>query len=125
MPQPARELIGHLLAPTVELRLGGGPAGVADVRAHAFFDGLDGDALYETVPPALAQGAAPPAPHASWARRQNSMMWSPLPQRYAFGEGGDVPPLEPIDETEAEARAPFARGALGALREGREPAAAR
>ena len=35
-----------------------------------------GEELYEMVPPKLAGGAAPPQPNASWARRQNSMMWS-------------------------------------------------
>ena len=38
------------------------------------------------LPPRLAADGAPPQPHASWTRRQNSIMWSPLPQRYAFSD---------------------------------------
>ena len=70
------------------------------MRAHPFFEGLDGDQLYEQTPPPLAGGAAAPQPNASWARRQNSIMWSPLPQRYAFGED-EAESLEPIAERSA------------------------
>jgi len=52
-------------------------------------------------------------------RRQNSMMWSPLPQRYSFGDEAGASSLCPIDETEVEARAPF----LPTLGSWREPAA--
>ena len=41
-----------------------GGAGMAAVRAHAFFEGLDGDQLYTQPPPHLAGGAAPPQPRA-------------------------------------------------------------
>ena len=84
--------------------------GLAAVRAHAFFEGLDGEALYTQAPPPLAGGAAPPQPNAAWTRRQNSIMWSPLPQRYAFGEDGSEA-LEPLAEG-AEARASFTRKLL-------------
>ena len=47
----------------------------------------------------------PPNPHAAWTRRHNSMMWSPLPQRYAFAE--DEQPLSALAETAVEANAPF------------------
>ena len=99
----ARELATALMTPAVDARLGGG--GVSDVLVHDFFGGLDVDSLYSQTPPPLKGGIAAPAPHAAWSRRQNSMMWSPLPQRYEFGEEGGG--LEPIEETSVEANAPF------------------
>ena len=92
---------------------------MAAACAHAFFNGMHGDELYTQTPPTLAGGAAAPQPHASWARRQNSIMWSPLPQRYAFGED-TLEGLEPIAETPAEAPAPFTRPLAG-LRSGTAP----
>ena len=78
VPAEARELIRSLLEPNADARLGSLRAGgMATVRSHAFFEGLDGDSLYTQQPPHLAGGAAAPQPHATWSRRQNSIMWSP------------------------------------------------
>ena len=114
VPPLARELIGSLLKRAPAERISSG--GMAAVRSHAFFDGANGDALYGQTPPPLAGGAAAPQPNARWARRQNSMMWSPLPQRYAFGED-DGSALDPLPETEGEAAGSFTRK-LAAAREG-------
>ena len=85
-------------------------------KRHAFFGGVgDPAALYQQTPPPLKGGVAPPNPHAAWTRRHNSMMWSPLPQRYAFGE--DEQPLAAVPETAGEANAPFAHRGLGSLAE--------
>ena len=112
----ARALIGALLEPLPEKRLGGGADGVAAVQAHAFFGGVgEPAALYTQEPPPLKGGVVPPNPHAAWTRRHNSMMWSPLPQRYAFGD--DEQPLAAVPETPAEANAPFAHRGLGSVAE--------
>ena len=125
VPADARALIGSLLTPDPALRLrsitgsatsdgadggsaaGAGVEGLAAVRGHPFFEGLDGDALYVQTPPPLTRGAAAPQPHAAWSRRQNSIMWSPLPQRYAFGEDEGLA-LEPLVEGD-EANGSFTR----------------
>ncbi|KOO33573.1 camp-dependent protein kinase catalytic subunit isoform [Chrysochromulina tobinii] len=125
VPADARALIGSLLTPDPALRLrsiagsatregadgssaaGAGVEGLAAVRGHPFFEGLDGDTLYVQTPPPLTRGAAAPQPHAAWSRRQNSIMWSPLPQRYAFGEDEGLA-LEPLVEGD-EAGGSFTR----------------
>eukprot|EP00966_Prymnesium_polylepis_P296913 6859595-Prymnesium_polylepis.1 len=119
MPPDGRALIASLMQADAPAR-----ATMEGVRSHAFFEGLDMASLYSQTPPPLSQGIAPPAPNASWTRRQNSMMWSPLPQRYDFG-GDAGGALDVIAETTFEADAPFAPGgrrggpvfALGALAE--------
>ena len=88
---------------------------MAEVQAHPFFGSLDFSTLYTQTPPPLAQGPVAAVPHASWARRQNSIMWSPLPQRYAFGEDA-LEALEALEETSAEAECHFTRR-LGGTRE--------
>ena len=100
LPTSARGLIAALMQPQAEARLV-----LPSVQLHPFFDGLQLTTLYEQVPPPLSQGIAAPAPHASWTRRQNSMMWSPLPQRYNFAD--DAIQFEPVLETELEANALF------------------
>ena len=115
MPIEARELIHALLTPSAEERLGGSAlGGMQSVAAHLFFEGMVGEELYTQQPPHLAGGAAAPQPNASWARRQNSIMWSPLPQRYSFGDddsiGGDA--LQVIEERAEEAAAGFTRSLM-------------
>ena len=122
VPPLARELIGLLLKPDIAERLGSGRSSylarghsgepcsmdsLLAVRNHPFFEGLDGNALYSAHPPPLAGGAAMPQPHAAWSRRQNSVMWSPLPQRYTFGDD-DSSMLRPLTEG-SEAAASFTR----------------
>ena len=102
----AGALITVLLDPTPESRLGGGSDGIVAVQQHPFLASLGDPALlYQQTPPPLKGGVVPPNPHAAWTRRHNSMMWSPLPQRYAFAE--DEQPLSPLPETAVEANAPF------------------
>ena len=117
VPTEARELIRALLQPSARERLGGHwLGGMQSVAAHAFFEGMVGEELYQQQPPHLAGGAAAPQPNASWARRQNSIMWSPLPQRYSFGDddasGGDA--LAVIEERAEEAAAGFTRSLMAA-----------
>ena len=111
----ARELATALMTPAVDARLGGG--GVSDVLAHGFFGGLDVDSLFSQTPPPLKGGIAAPAPHAAWSRRQNSMMWSPLPQR--VWRGGALP-IEVVGQSRrtrrhADARACCCRRRAAAL----------
>ena len=108
----ARALIDALLEPKPEKRLGSGDEGIAVLQQHSFFASLgDPASLYQRTPPPLKGGVAPPNPHAAWTRRHNSMMWSPLPQRYAFSDEEQL--LGPLPETPLEANAPFGAQAQG------------
>jgi serine/threonine protein kinase len=102
-----RDCILALLVREPTARLGGcASGGVERIVAHPFFAGLPPlELLYESTPPKLNGGAVAPAPNAAWARRQNSVMWSPLPSSYSFSERAYE--VETIDETELEADAPF------------------
>ena len=91
---------------------GGGVAWVVDysvLRSHSFFSGLD-FALLPTLPaPTFGGGAIAPAPRdAQWARRKNSIMWSPMPRSYEFKEGQVV--MEVIAEDLAKETATRASG---------------
>ena len=104
VPPDAADLVAALLQPDLTGRLG--VDGFDAVQSHHFFEGLEPSTLYTQSPPPLAGGIAPPTPNAAWSRRQNSMMWAPLPQRYSFEQEGAAA-LEPVAETEAEAGAFF------------------
>ena len=84
-----------------------GTDGMAAVRAHAFFDGLDGDALYSTAPPPRRwRGAA--QPNATWSRRQNSISVVAAAPALRIWEDGDAGGgLDALAETADEASAPF------------------
>ncbi len=102
----ARELVTALLEPAPERRLGGDCDGIEALQRHAFFASVgDPTLLYQQVPPPLKGGVVPPNPLAAWTRRHNSMMWSPLPQRYAFS--AEDQPLNALPESAVEANAPF------------------
>jgi len=104
--ETAKGLVLSLLVRAPDRRLGGGGSGVGAVFGHAFFAGLPPlDRLYQTTPPTLDGGVVAPAPNAAWARRQNSVMWSPLPSSYNFAE--HTYKLEIIAETEVEADSIF------------------
>jgi serine/threonine protein kinase len=106
-PIEGRALVTTLLDPQPSSR---GTLGMA--ASHAFFNGLDVHVLYTQKAPELAVGAVGPAPDAKWARRQNSMLWQPMPDDItasAPAQRTAVPGLSfsPIEETSIEARAPF------------------
>eukprot|EP00040_Diaphanoeca_grandis_P028152 m.161737 g.161737 ORF g.161737 m.161737 type:complete len:1005 (-) comp31252_c0_seq2:28-3042(-) len=74
-PDSAKLLVSALLQPNADTR-----ATLADAAAHEFFNGVDVFNLYTQEAPELVVGAVNPAPaDAGWARRQNSMLWQPMP----------------------------------------------
>ena len=83
-PQEARSLVLGLLDPNPATRIGGGPEGLSVLKDHPFFAdaGLDIDTLYKQEAPELEAGSEAPDAEAGWARRQNSIMWSPMPAKY-------------------------------------------
>jgi serine/threonine protein kinase len=105
-PEPARALVSTLLDPAPTSR-----STLVMMASHAFFDGLDVDTLYDKQAPELAAGAVGPSPDAKWARRQNSMLWQPMPAAIptAATIRTAVPGLafERIPETAIENTAPF------------------
>lgn len=74
-----RSLVRALMEPDPQKRLG-----VEHAVKHDFFvhDGMDVYSLHRQKPPELARGTVAPAPNAAWSRRQNSMIWAPMPQEY-------------------------------------------
>lgn len=103
-PELGKDIVSKLMDPNPKTRLGGGPDGLEAVKVngpscgiwghppaltpssfvlqrHPFFAGLDLESLHTQVPPPMAQGAAAPQPEAGWARRQNSIMLSPMPTK--------------------------------------------
>ncbi|CAM9870614.1 unnamed protein product, partial [Phaeothamnion confervicola] len=68
--------------------------------------GIDVFALHRGPAVPLARGAVAAAPAgAAWARRQNSMIWAPMPQEFALEAQSRA--LAALEETPAEADAPF------------------
>mmetsp|Transcript_8401 Transcript_8401/g.35143 ORF Transcript_8401/g.35143 Transcript_8401/m.35143 type:complete len:486 (+) Transcript_8401:160-1617(+) len=55
----ATSLINSLLVPRPELRLGAGPAGLRELKAHEFFAGVDWDHLFEAEAPPLVRTDIP------------------------------------------------------------------
>lgn len=82
-PQEARALVLGLLDPNPATRIGSGPEGLSVLKDHPFFTdaGLDIDTLYKQEAPQLEAGSEAPDAEAGWARRQNSIMWSPMPAK--------------------------------------------
>lgn len=68
-----------LMQPDPQLRLS-----VEHAAKHAFLTRGDVDvfSLHQRKPVELAQGTVAPVPNAAWSRRQNSMIWAPMPQEY-------------------------------------------
>lgn len=58
-PKVATSFINSLLVPRPELRLGAGPAGIEELKAHEFFAGIDWERLYEMEPPPLVRTEIP------------------------------------------------------------------
>lgn len=74
-----RSLVGSLMEPDPQTRLG-----VEHAAKHEFLasGGVDVFSLHRKKPVQLAQGTVAPTPNAAWSRRQNSMIWAPMPQEY-------------------------------------------
>lgn len=78
-PPSARSFVYALMKPDVEARLS-----VENAARHQFLmeDGVDVFCLHRQEPVELARGTVAPMPNAAWSRRQNSMIWAPMPQEY-------------------------------------------
>lgn len=74
-----RSLIRSLMEPDPQMRLS-----VEQAGKHEFLveGGVDVFTLHRKKPVELARGTVAPAPNAAWSRRQNSMIWAPMPQEY-------------------------------------------
>lgn len=74
-----RLFVRALMEPDPKIRLG-----VERAAKHEFLakGGTDVFLLHRQKPVELAQGAVAPNPRAAWSRRQNSMIWAPMPQEY-------------------------------------------
>lgn len=77
--QPPRSLVRSLMEPDPKIRLS-----VEQAAKHDFLveGGVDVFSLHREKPVELAQGTVAPTPNAAWSRRQNSMIWAPMPQDY-------------------------------------------
>ncbi|CAM9591525.1 unnamed protein product [Scytosiphon promiscuus] len=106
-----RLLLGALMEPDPTIRLGVEHAAKHEFLAHG---GVDVFSLHRQKPVELVQGTVAPAPNAAWSRRQNSMIWAPMPQEYRFDAVSQE--LVTITETEVERGAPFVRH-FGSIRE--------
>lgn len=105
-PDPARALVTALLDPSPTTR-----GTLPMVASHEFFEGMDVHTLYSKQAPELAAGAVAPTPDAKWARRQNSMLWQPMPTALSASstQRGAISGVafEAIPETARESEAPF------------------
>ncbi len=77
--EPPRLLVRALMEPDPKARLG-----VEHAAKHEFLvrGGVDVFSLHRKKPVELAQGTVAATPDAAWSRRQNSMIWAPMPQAY-------------------------------------------
>lgn len=77
--EPPRSLVRALMEPDPMARLG-----VQQAARHEFLvhGGVNVLSLHRGKPVELAQGTVAPTPNAAWSRRQNSMIWAPMPQEY-------------------------------------------
>ncbi|CAN0420364.1 unnamed protein product, partial [Hapterophycus canaliculatus] len=92
-----RLLVRALMEPDPTMRLGVEHAAKHEFLAHG---GVDVFSLHRQKPVELAQGSVAPAPNAAWSRRQNSMIWAPMPQEYRFDAVSQD--LVAVTETEVE-----------------------
>lgn len=78
-PNALRSFICSLMEPDQLRRLS-----VDAAAKHVFFSdsGIDLYSLYRREPVELARGTVAPTPNAAWSRRQNSMIWAPMPEEY-------------------------------------------
>lgn len=77
--EPPRSLVRALMEPDPTARLG-----VQQAAKHEFLaqGGVSVFLLHRGKPVELAKGTVAPTPNAAWSRRQNSMIWAPMPQEY-------------------------------------------
>lgn len=77
--EPPRCFVRSLMEPDPKMRLS-----VEQAAKHEFLveEGVDVFSLHRGEPVKLAQGTVAPTPNAAWSRRQNSMIWAPMPQEY-------------------------------------------
>lgn len=108
-PADAKDLVMSLLEPDVDSR-----ETLAGAAKHKFFKGTDVFKLFSSSAPELVRGAAEPQPDARWQRRQQSMLWQPMPAAFSASTGAAV--INAIVETAAEAAAPFCQS-IGSISE--------
>ncbi|CAM9104545.1 unnamed protein product [Discosporangium mesarthrocarpum] len=92
-----KALVAALMEPNPEIRLT-----VHGSAEQAFFvgSGIDVFSLHHQKPLELVAGSIKPAPNAAWSRRQNSMIWAPMPQEYRCDEISTE--MSVVEETELE-----------------------
>ncbi|CAM9303063.1 unnamed protein product [Choristocarpus tenellus] len=97
-----RALVGALMEPDPVIRVG-----IEEAAWHMFFtsEQVDVFSLHCNKPLELVRGSVKPNPDAAWSRRQNSMIWAPMPQEYRCDEVSSD--MMPIEETEVECDAEF------------------
>ena len=103
-PTEARALIRRLLSrsPAHRLDLGeGGGRGIwLGIQADMFYAGVDFGNLPAQSPPDFSTGivSAEVASDRKWNRRKQSMMWSPMPDKYIVTSSSSIPmlPEEPV-----------------------------
>jgi serine/threonine protein kinase len=82
----ACSLIMRLLQPDPESRLP-----VLQVPEHPYFAGkFDVHAMHQLTPVELEAGPVPASTDPSWNRRQNSMIWAPMPTAFRLEGGGQT-----------------------------------
>lgn len=99
-PEEPRGLLRRLLSVNASARLGGGRGLWGDVMVDPLFEGIDWEGLPSSEPPSLSTGmvSAATANDKRWNRRKQSMMYSPMPDKYVGGGTGDVTVLAEEDE---------------------------
>lgn len=77
--EPPRSFVRALMETDPTARLG-----MQQAAKHKFLiqGGVNVFLLHRGKPVELAQGTVAPTPNAAWSRRQNSMIWAPMPQEY-------------------------------------------
>jgi serine/threonine protein kinase len=110
-PEDARDLVLKLLTPDPSARLGGGASphlSMEALKKHPFFSPLPAavDSLFSLPAPPMSGGSVAPQADAKWAKRQFSMMYSPMPDAFEFSSSSGYAD-DPVTETPLERGCPF------------------
>eukprot|EP00293_Proteomonas_sulcata_P015854 CAMPEP_0184296816 /NCGR_PEP_ID=MMETSP1049-20130417/7778_1 /TAXON_ID=77928 /ORGANISM="Proteomonas sulcata, Strain CCMP704" /LENGTH=198 /DNA_ID=CAMNT_0026606247 /DNA_START=11 /DNA_END=607 /DNA_ORIENTATION=+ len=96
-PDEAKPLLKRLFSLEPSKRLSAGhPTGLwGQIKSDTFYGGIDFEALPQTQPPAMSSGlvSAVTATDRKWNRRRQSMLYSPMPDKYNSATDGSIPTL--------------------------------